>query len=569
MAGETCLGNARMIRRAMVPMRDGTKLAASVWLPAAEGRYPVVLVRTAYNRVAGTPQEFIARGMGVVRQDVRGRYGSEGEFVPFDHEPEDGLDTLTWLAAQPWCDGNVGMFGASYLAGVQFAVADGNHPALKALNPQFMSGDLWRQGYYRDGAFSLALTFSWLVLEVGSRTSEAAMTPLLDVKRFFSARPVLTLDERIGPATPAFRDYASHWTRDDFWQARDYRPRLARCCTPVLLTAGWYDYYANENFRNYAALMEGDAPPEIKRQHRVIVGPWPHGIGGSQLGQLDFGPEALRENDSTARWLETMLKGGTAEDFRPAPIRLFTMGVNRWRDEHEWPLARTQWTPWYLHSAGRPNSLLGDGALSPTEPSEQTTARYRFNPEEPVPTLGGNHSVGPYNPGLFDICPWGPMDQRPIERRDDVLVYTSAPLDDGLELTGPVEVTLHVSSSAPDTDFVARLCDVHPDGRSMNITEGILRARFRDRQWDRPTLMRSGEVVELHIELQPTSNVFKRGHRLRLDITSSSFPLWSPNHNTGNDPATDEECAIADQTVHHGGPRASCIVLPIIRNGER
>ena len=565
MADGMCFHGARMIRRVMVPMRDGVKLAASVWLPGAEGRYPVVLVRTAYNRVGGLPRELIDRGLGVMRQDVRGRYGSQGEFYPFDHEPEDGLDTLTWLAEQPWCDGSVGMYGPSYLAAVQFAVAGANHPALKALNPQFMSGDVWRQGYYCNGAFSLALTFSWLALEVGSRTSEAAMTPLLDVGRFFRARPVLTLDERIGPVTPAFRDYATHWTRDAYWQARDYRSRLAQCRTPVLLTAGWYDYYPNENFRNYAALMDGDAPPALKRQHRVIVGPWPHGIAASsRLGDLDFGPETARENDSTARWLETMLKGGKAEDFQAAPIRLFVMGANHWRDEHEWPLMRTQWTPWYLRSEGRPNSLLGDGELSPGAPPEQATARYQFDPEEPVPTLGGNHSVGPYNPGLFDICPWGPMDQRPVERRDDVLVYTSAPLECDLELTGPVEVTLFVSSSAPDTDFVARLCDVYPEGRSINITEGILRGRFRDKRWGRPTLMEPGEVYEMRIELQPTSNVFKRGHRLRLDVTSSSFPLWSPNPNTGNDPATDEDHVVAEQTVFHGGARASCVVLPVI-----
>jgi len=296
------------------------------------------------------------------------------------------------------------MFGASYLAAVQFALAGDNHPGLKALNPQFMSGDIWRQAYYSGGAFSLALTFSWLALEVGSRTSEAAMTPCLNVKRFFSSRPVLTLDERIGPVSPAFRDYAAHWSRDAYWQARDYRPRIARCRTPMLLTAGWYDYYPNENFRNYAALMDGDAPGEVKRQHRVIVGPWPHGITAStKLGDLDFGPEATKEDGSTLRWLATVLKGGRAEDFQAAPIRLFVMGANQWRDEHEWPLRRTQWTTWYLSSGGRANSLLGDGELMPAPPTARTAACYRFNPENPVPTLGGNHSVGTYNPGLFDI----------------------------------------------------------------------------------------------------------------------------------------------------------------------
>lgn len=546
----------QIVRRLMVPMRDGVQLAASVWLPRDEGPFPIVLVRTAYNRVAGEgPLQFVRRGLGVVQQDVRGRYGSDGDFYPFDNEPDDGLDTLDWLAKQPWCNGSVGMYGASYLAAVQFAVADGNHPALKALSPQFMSGDMWRQAYYCNGVFSLALTFSWLVLEVGSRTSEAAMTPLLDMAKLLNTRPVMTLDERIGPVTRAFRDYASHWARDEYWQARDYRVRLARCRTPVLLTAGWYDYYPNENFRNYDALMESDTPEEIKRQHRVIVGPWPHGIGDGTLGELDFGPEACRESDSTLRWLDTMLHGGRAEDFQAAPIRLFVMGENRWRDEWEWPLARTQWIQWYLRD---------DGGLSPQTPSGRSARGYRSDPEHPVPTRGGNHSVGPYNPGLFEMCPWGPKDQRLIEERDDVLVYTSEPLEEDLEVTGPVRVNLFVSSSAPDTDFVARLCDVYPEGRSINITEGVLRARFRDHQWDKPVLLQPGETIEMPIDLQPTSNVFKRGHRLRLHVTSSSFPLWTPNQNTGNDPDTDTEWAVADQTVYHGAAHPSSITIPVI-----
>lgn len=555
----------RVLGNVMVPMRDGIRLATTVYLPPAAGRYPVVLVRTAYNRHMGD-LGFAGKGVAVVTQDCRGRYGSEGTFYPFINETADGQDTLAWVARQPWSNGRIGMLGASYLAATQFAVAPLRNKHLVALNPQFMSGDLWRQAYYSNGAFSLALTFSWLSLEVSSRTSDAAVTPVYDQSALLRELPLVTLDEKYGVKARAYRDAVIHYRDDAYWARVNYRRRLGRSRVPTLFTSGWYDYYPGEGFHNYRALLDSSAPAALKRSHRVIVGPYTHGFLNRTtcLGQVDFGPDALKENDAPYRWQLCMLKGGRAADFMRAPIRLFVMGINRWRDEYEWPLRRTRFIKFFLHSGGRANTLQGDGVLSTKPPAEESADRFTYNPANPAPTLGGNHSVGPYNPGLYEICLPGPYDQRPVERRDDMLVYTSASLRADLEVTGPVVVTLYAATSARDTDFVARLTDVYPDGRSINLTEGILRARFRGGRFRNPRLVPPETIQKYSIELQPTSNVFLKGHSIRLDITSSSFPLWARNLNTGENPGTATRMVVADQVVHHNLLFASHVVLPVI-----
>ena len=293
----------------------------------------------------------------------------------------------------------------------------------------------------------------------------------------------------------------------------------------------------------------------------MIIGPWTHGINySSVLGEVDFGAEALRENDATQRWLDCLLHERAPREFQEAPIRIFVMGANLWRDEYEWPLARAHSVKYYLHEGRR---------LSTECPREaESQDGYRYDPDNPVPTLGGNHSVGPYNPGLYNFVKPGPYDQRPVETRPDVMVYTSDVLECDTEVTGPVTLKLYASSSARDTDFVARLTDVYPDGRSMNITEGVIRARFREDVWGPPKLMEPGTVYAFTVDLQVTSNVFKKGHRIRLDITSSNFPLWDRNLNTGNDPGTDTTMMVAQQTIHHDAARPSHLVLPVVGPGE-
>jgi putative CocE/NonD family hydrolase len=548
--------SCRIWRNVKVPTRDGVYLATTVFLPE-ETPCAAVLVRTAYNRVGFQGADFTDRGLALVVQDCRGRYASEGEWYPFIQEADDGLDTLEWLLQQPWCNGRVGMFGDSYLAATQFHLAPVAGQRLTALNPRFMAGDCWKRAYYCDGAFSLGLTWSWLCFETPARTSEAAFMPLFDVRGILESLPLLTMDERSGAGeVDSYRDYVRHSAYDEHWQRINVRRELHRCGAPMLLTGGWYDYYAGETFANYAAVLEGAPGDDLRAAHRVLVGPWTHGVNpATTLGELDFGPEALRENNATMRWLDCLLKGGSPSDFQEAPIRLFVMGRNEWRDELEWPLARTEWTDLYLRA---------DGRLSPEPPGEEPPDRYAYDPRDPVPTLGGNHSIGPYNPGLYEMARPGPFDQRPVEARPDVLVYTSEPLEHDTEVTGPVVATLYAASSARDTDFVARLCDVYPDGRSINITEGVIRARFREDVWGPPKLMAPGRVYEFAIDLQATSNVFLKSHRIRLDVTSSCFPLWDRNLNTGGDPGTDTDMQVAEQAIHHSGDYSSRIRLPVV-----
>ncbi len=547
----------RILRNIRVPMRDGATLATDVYLPDAEGSFPVVLQRTAYYKThyyAGFPEH----GMALVVQDCRGRYDSDGEHRPFIDEANDGADTLDWLAKQPWCNGRVGMFGDSYLAAVQLALAPSGNPMLVALNPRFMAGDCWKHAYYIDGVFSLALTWSWLAFECASRVSQAALMPRFDVPALLRHLPLLTMDEASGHApVAAYRDAVQHDRYDAYWERVNFRKDMSGYRAPALITGGWYDNYAAETFAMFNTLREQAPTLDLRDSHRLLIGPWTHGMNGvTTLGELDFGEDALRENDHTFQWLNALLKGGTPADVLPAPIRLFVMGLNQWRDEQEWPLARTRYTDFYLRAGG--------GLSTDTPAAGATPDGYTYDPADPVPTYGGNHSVGPYNPGLYEHALPGPYDQRRTEVRPDVLTYTSEILAEDTEVTGPVVVKLYASSSARDTDFVARLTDVYPDGRSINITEGAIRARFRDDIWGEPKLMQPGEIYAFTIDLQATSNVFKAGHRIRVDVTSSNFPLLNRNLNTGNDPATDTEMQVAEQTIYCDADHPSHVVLPII-----
>lgn len=557
----------RILVNERVPMRDGLRLATTVFLPLEGDSFPTVLVRMCYNRqhFSGMAREFTRRGMALVVQDTRGRYGSEGHFYPFNLEEVDGLDTLDWLHEQPWCNDRVGMYGDSYMGAVQFAIAPTNHPLLTALNPRFIPGDTWQHAYYFDGVYCLGLTFSWLVLEVNSPVGEGYLMPLYDIGGVLRQLPLGTLDEKMGTKpSSAFRNLLKHSTPDEHWKAWRWRQDFHKTTVPMLMTGGWYDYYAGDCFLNFAA-MQSSPDPKVAASHRIIVGPWTHGIRyTSVLGEFDFGPQATAEDDHNIRWLDCLLKGGRSSDFQKAPIRIFVMGDNVWRDEWEWPLKRTHYTPLYLHSAGSANGRSGDGALRFDFSVGAQADTYSYDPDNPVPTTGGNHSVGPYNPGLYDICLVGPYEQTRVEERDDVLIYTTEPLEHDTEVTGPVLLKLFAASSAPDTDWVGRLCDVYPDGRSFNITEGVIRALYQERDWDHPKPIEPGKIYEYTVNLQCTSNVFKSGHRIRIQITSSNFPLWARNLNTGESYATGVDYQVAHQTIYHDEAHRSHILLPII-----
>jgi putative CocE/NonD family hydrolase len=547
----------KILRNVKVSMRDNIKLATNVFLPDGNGPWPCVLVRTAYNRNFISPVEIISKNIALVVQDCRGRYASEGNFYPFVNEENDGYDTLQWLSHQQWCNGKIGMYGASYLAATQFYAIISGTKKLTTIVPQFMTGDCWKQAYYCNGALSLGLTWSWLCFETNSRTSEASIMPYFDVKKLLLSLPVISLDEKSGSGiVKSYRDFVLHNEYGDFWKQFSLQPHYEKFQLPVLLIGGWYDYYPSEMLKIFSNLIKSARTKEIAESHRIIIGPWTHGINPlTTLGEIDFGPEALKENDAFVRWLDCILCGKKPSEFQVAPIKIFVMGKNRWQDEYQWPPARTSYIKWYIHQGYK---------LSTSPPgSDEKCDHYDYDPENPVPTIGGNHSIGTYNPGLYEIAKPGPYDQRVIENRKDVLTYVSEPLKKDMEIIGPINFTLFASSSAPDTDFVVKLADVYPDGKSINISEGIIRARFRNGIWNKPELMKPGMVYEFHIEMMATAYQFKKDHRIKVYITSSNFPLWDRNLNTGENPATDTEFCVAHQTIFHDSLRPSYIELPV------
>ncbi|MGC9066401.1 MAG: CocE/NonD family hydrolase [Candidatus Ratteibacteria bacterium] len=548
---------AKIFRNVSVKMRDGINLATNVFLPECPEPHPVVLIRTAYNRNFLPPADLLSHGVAVVIQDCRGRYASEGDFYPFINEANDGYDTLEWLVKQPWCNGNIGMYGASYLAATQFYSVISGTKNLTTLCTQFMAGDCWKQAYYCNGAFSLGLTWSWLCFETNSKTSEAQIMPCFDVKKLLMSTSVIELDEKSGAGiVQSYRDFVIHNVYSDFWKQFSLQSHYEKFQIPMLLMAGWYDYYGNEMFNIFNQLRKHSKSEQIRNSHRIIVGPWTHGINPfTVLGEIDFGADALKENNAWCRWLDCILNGKNPDEFQKAPIRIFVMGKNQWQDEYQWPPGRVQYVKWYI----RENRRL---SIKPPFSTEMPDT-YEFDPNHPVPTIGGNHSIGTYNPGLYEIAKPGPYDQRILETRKDVLVYVSDALEHDMEITGPVVFTLFASSSARDTDFVVKLADEYPDGKSINLSEGIIRARFRDDVWGSPQLMVPGRIYEFKIEMAVTSNLFKKGHRIKIYITSSNFPLWDRNHNTGNDPAFDTEFRIAKQTIFHDSLKPSHILLPV------
>jgi putative CocE/NonD family hydrolase len=568
---------AERVVNAWVPMRDGTKLATKIFLPPADGKYPVVLQRTPYNKEhwVGGHDMWTREGYVYVVQDTRGRFESEGTWYPFFQEKQDGYDTLAWIHQQQWCNGKVGMFGPSYNAIVQFAALQGGGgPMLQALMPTFVHGDAWERGWYSGGAFYLFNSVWWACTTAG-RGDQRSSLGSIDLDKLYRKLPLITLNQQAGcTGAPFFSDIVTHYTHDEYWKSYGIHDDFDLFKVPTLWVGGWYDYYASDTFLSYNGVVEHAPNPDIARSHKVIIGPWGHHhgmsakakVGDRDFGksELDFGPESAFDPDKLyLEWFDRTLKG-KRQNGTDAPIRIFVMGANRWRSENEWPLARTQFTKFYLQSGGHANTLNGDGGLAQQQPAEQRPDRYIYDPADPVPTRGGNLSVGP-TPAILNILWAGPADQRPVEARQDVLSYTSAPLESDMEVTGPVKLVLSAASSALDTDFVARLSDVYPNGRAINITEGILRARFRNKElWEKPRLIEPGVIYEYDIELQATSNVFKEGHQLRLDITSSSFPLWDRNLNTGHLPWLDTEMRKAEQTIYHNPQNNSYLVLPII-----
>ncbi len=539
-------------------MRDGTRLSSDVFRPDVQGRFPVILTRTPYRTVEGYQASqnaealfFAKHGYAYVIQDCRGKNDSEGTFRPFqDDDGRDGFDTLAWCAKQKWSNGSLGTIGASYAAWNQWTAAVLRPPGLRAMVCTVSLPDPVLNVPYQNGALVLWMA-EWMALIEGKRNT---VMSLYD-RRLLSHLPLATMDEGFGRRSRIWKEWVEHPSADDYWTKAFYEDKLRRVGVPVLHISGWYDDDIVGTHKNFVG-MTSSRPARVRRNQRLIIGPWQHHVNVSRaLGEVDFGETALVDLlGAKLRWFDRWLKGVRNGVERGPPVETFAMGRNAWVTRREWPPGGMTPTRYYLRSRGGANTSLGNGILERRAPSSRSPPdTFSYDPANPVPNIDDGGAEGPF-------------DQRPIERRDDVLVYSTPPLARDLEVTGPVAVTLFASTSARDTDFWAQLVDVHPNGYSMHLTEGIVRGRYR-RKLDRPALLKPGEVYEFSIDLWVTSNVFLRDHRIRLHVSSSSFPKYDRNPNTGNAFGQDSELAVAEQKVFHDARHPSCLTLPVVPRG--
>lgn len=531
-----------------VKMRDGVELATDVYLPSGVGKFPTLLVRDMYSNGTTAGRQRYAKfatsnGYAFVFQSVRGRYDSEGNWYPYFPEINDGDDTLSWIADQPWSDGKVGMFGTSYLASVQWLAAVNRNPALLAIIPAMSPGNYYRDVAYPGGAFSLLSRARWGIGLAGSRTS--TMFPV-DWINEIDHLPIQTLGESLGFNVRHFQDWLKHPSYDAYWEPVNLGRRATEMSVPALNIGGWYDVFLRSTLGSYQTMKKEAASETARAGQRLIIGPWPHGWNAStRTGDQEFGEASLIDVEPLyLEWFDYWLKDGPRP--RGAPIRIFVMGDNVWRDETEWPLARTDYQSYFLQS---------DGSLSSDSPAADARPRkYDYDPANPVPTLGGN---------IMEPSLRGPYDQAPLDGRDDILRFLTSPFGERTEITGPIRAEIYAASSATDTDFMVKLVVVKPNGVAFNLVDGVIRARYRE-GFEEPKLIEPGKVYKYDIDLWATSYVLSPGDRLRVDITSSNFPRLARNLNTGAPFAQTTEMQIARQTIYLSRDNASRLVLPVI-----
>nr|WP_286155075.1 CocE/NonD family hydrolase [Bacillus sp. FJAT-27264] len=659
-------------------MRDGTLLYADVYRPESDGLYPVLLLRTAYNKEDAQtmnyahPSWYAQQGYIVVVQDVRGRWAAEGEFHPNSHEEEDGYDTVQWASALPGALPKVGMYGFSYCGAVQWQAALARPPALTCIAPGMIGSDAYQGKTYRNGAFALASLLSWVLFVAQDtalhrgRSDWASDIPGLyaGIHSLYGKLPLKNLPGPLEELVPFYKEWLEHPVREEYWLTSSLKEQYQKIEVPALHIGGWYDLFIDGTIENYNGVRQHGATQVARENQQLYIEPWFHMPWSRYVGELDFGPEAANRIDALQlQWFDRWLKGKvpqereTAEvlaaseayavhgrskaiklhvainahesfeehkspvapnthetskalkshaapnayesseatkshvalnahesteaakphvipnayesseatkshvapELSQAPIQFFLMGSNSWRQAEEWPLPETRVTDYYLHNTHKANSINGDGRLDTLHPADEYPDIYVYHPSIPVPALGGRSGAVP------DLTPMGPKNQIPVELRNDVLVYTSEPLVRELTVIGEIVAVLFVSSSAEDTDFVAKLVDVHPDGRAFNVAEGILRVSYRNGLERREPIV-PGEVMELHLSLGPTAIVFLPGHAIRLDVTSSLFPTFDRNPNRLLNPGevTEGDFVTATQTLFHDNNYPSRLKLPII-----
>lgn len=557
----------RMDLGVMVPMRDGVNLSSDFYFPDGEGEFPTILIRTPYNNSTARYDRYgkfyASRGYVVIIQDCRGRYDSEGEWHPFIGEEHDGYDTIEWIAKQPWSNGKVGMTGVSYVGFVQWMAASEKPPHLTCIftygSPSSIYGDTW----FSYGTLYLMDAITWAFFMDGRTNQNMAVNDWLNLKDHL---PLITLDEFLGRKIDLWKNWLSHPNYDEYWAKQGMKGKFHKIDISSVTVTGWYDDGQHGALENYYGIMK-EGTDYTKKNAKLIIGYWRHGGPYphtnnyyTKLGAFDFRDDALFDLESyELRWFDYWLKGFQNNIMNEPKVKLFILGKNQWRDEKEWPLPDTKYTKFYFHSNGNANTLYGDGYLNMTPPEQEPPDKYTYDPADPVPSIkGGTGARG-------DISS-DPIDQRVNEKRKDILCYTSDTLKDDIEVTGPINIILYTSSSAKDTDFCGKLVNVYPNGAAYNVcyaASGMISARFRE-SVEKPTPIEPGKVYKYEIKLRPTGFVFKEGHRIRVEISSSDFPIFNRNLNTGKDPYNSTDMFKAHQTIYHNAKYPSRIVLPLI-----
>jgi putative CocE/NonD family hydrolase len=566
------VGDMFFERNVQMKTRDGVTLKADIYRPTGDGTFPVLLQRTPYNKdnAVDFARRAVARGFMVVVQDVRGRYTSEGEWYTFKHETDDGYDTVEWAAALPHSNGKVGMFGGSYVGATQMLAAIGHPPHLAGICPVVTASNYHENWTYQGGALEQWFDESWtaglaqdtLDRAIHKDTNAVVGDSALPLTQFpvFNLKPIANGAQMTRELAPYFLDWLAHPTYDSYWKQWSIEENYDKIQVPALTVAAWYDIFQGGSLKNYVGLRDHAGNEAARSNQRLLVVIGGHAGGGRKVGQVDFGPDApFDETGVTLDWYDYLFQGKQNQFADAAhPVRIFVMGKNEWRDEAAWPLARAKETRYYLDSSGKANSASGDGSLVEAGPQKTAADVFVYDPANPVPTVGGPLCCDPLHLGP------GPRDQMSVETRSDVLVYSTPPLQEDVEVTGPVTLDLFAKSSAVDTDFTGKLVDVWPNGFAQNLTEGILRASFRESTLGEPKAIVPGQVYEYKIDLWSTSNVFLKGHRIRLEVSSSNFPRFDRNLNNGKRAADSAAFIKATNTVLHDPEHPSALVLPVV-----
>lgn len=537
-----------------IPMRDGVEISADIYYPRGEGKFPAIIIRTPYGKTDNNNVKigryFSGNDYVTVICDVRGRGDSDGEFTPYFNEGKDGYDVIEWAARQEWCDGHVGTMGGSYLARIQWTTALEKPPHLKAMISTVVPSDPFVES---PTGVPDPIHISWSFLVSGRALQNVEP---VNWEEIYSHLPLVTMDEETGRKIKGWKEAFNHTTFDDYWKQISYQSRFNEIDLPVMHISGWYDDEQIGTPMNYHGMRKSAGTPEARERQKLVMGPWPHGVNKStSLGEIDFGPDALVDLLGVEkRWFDRWLKFDDNGMDGENRVSIFVMGENRWREEKDWPLPDTEFTPFYFSSGGKANSRFGDGVLSTDRPgSDSASDRYIYDPEHPYPFITEQTSaqIG------------GTDNYSAVEIRDDVLIYTSVKLDERLEATGPVKARLFVSTDVQDTDFNVKLLDVWPSGYAQRLCDGVIRGRYREGM-TKEIPMVPGQVYELEVDMWNTSQVFLPGHRIRVEVASSAFPKYSRNQNVWEKLGMTANVRKASQTLYHDSKHASCVILPVI-----